>query len=81
LGTIGGLNPNPLPVAEQAGLYRTGWTIGGGLSYHIWQNWEVFGQYMYANYGTGTLTYLSQQRSTRTSLTSNQLTFGANLKF
>ena len=61
-GTIGGLNPNPLPVAEQANLYRSGWTIGGGLSYHIWQNWEVFGQYMYANYGTGTLNYISSQR-------------------
>lgn len=78
-GTVGTLAAGS---AEQAGLYRSGWTIGGGVSYHVWQNWEVFGQYMYADYGTATVNFLSPlSRSVRTSLTSNSLTAGVNLKF
>ena len=66
---------------KQASLSRSGWTIGGGLSYRVWQNWEVFGQYMYANYGTSDINFLALQRSVHTSLTSNSLTAGVNLKF
>ena len=80
-GKIGTLSASPLPTAEQAELYRSGWTIGGGLSYHFWSNWEVVGQYMYANCGTSTIDYIALQRSTRTSLTANSATFGVNLKF
>ena len=77
-GTVGTVAAG---TAEQAGLYRSGWTIGGGLSYRVWQNWEVFGQYMYANYGTSDVNFLALQRSVHTSLTSNSLTAGVNLKF
>ncbi len=78
-GTVGTLAAG---TAQQAGLYRSGWTIGAGLSYHVWQNWEVFGQYMYANYGTATINWISPlSLSTRTSLTANSLTAGVNLKF
>ncbi len=77
-GTVGAIAAG---TAEQAGLYRSGWTIGAGLSYHVWQNWEVFGQYMYANYGTATVNFLGLSRSVDTSLTSNTLTAGVNIKF
>ena len=85
-GTTGGLFAPPgavaagQPYSEVASLSRGGWTIGGGLAYHFWSNWEVFGQYMYANYGTGHVNYIALQRSTRTSLDTNALTFGVNLK-
>jgi outer membrane immunogenic protein len=78
-GTVGTLAAG---TAQQAGLYRSGWTVGAGLSYHVWQNWEVFGQYMYANYGTATVNFISPlSQSVRTSLNTNTLTAGVNLKF
>jgi outer membrane immunogenic protein len=78
-GTVGTLAAG---MAQQAGLYRSGWTIGGGLSYHVWQNWEVFAQYMYANYGTATINFISPlSQSMHTSLNTNSFTAGVNLKF
>jgi outer membrane immunogenic protein len=78
-GTVGALAAGN---AQQASLYRSGWTIGAGLSYRVWQNWEVFGQYMYANYGTADITYIAPlSRSVHSSLSSNTLTAGVNLKF
>jgi opacity protein-like surface antigen len=78
-GTVGTLAAGN---AEQASLYRIGWTVGGGLSYHFWSNWEVFGQYMYADYGTADINYIAPlSRSVHSSLTGNSLTGGVNLKF
>lgn len=77
LGTIGSL---AAPNAESAQVNRSGWTIGGGVAYHFWSNWELFGQYMYANYGTANINYLALQRSVHTSLNTSALTFGVNLK-
>ncbi len=78
-GTVGTLAAGN---AQQASLSRSGWTIGGGLAYHFWNNWEVFGQYMYASYGTATVNYIAPlSQSVHTSLTSNSLTAGVNLKF
>ncbi len=78
-GTVGTLAAG---TAQQAGLYRSGWTIGGGVSYHVWQNWEVFGQYMYASYGTATVNFIAPlSQSVHTSLNTNAITVGANLKF
>jgi outer membrane immunogenic protein len=77
-GTIGTLTA---PAAEQASLSRSGWTTGGGLAYHVWQNWEVFAQYMYANYGSTNINFIAAQRSVHSSLTTNAVTGGVNLKF
>jgi outer membrane immunogenic protein len=30
----------------------TGWTVGGGAEYAIWQNWSVKAEYLYAGFGT-----------------------------
>ena len=69
-------------AAQQAGLYRSGWTIGGGVSYHVWRNWEVFAQYMYTNYGTATINFIAPlSQSVRTSLNTNAVVAGVNLKF
>jgi len=75
VGTLAALN------AEEAELNRSGWTIGGGVAYHVWQNWEVFAQYMYASYGTSDVNFLALQRSVHTSLSTSSLTAGVNLKF
>jgi outer membrane immunogenic protein len=31
---------------------RTGWTAGGGLQYAITNNWRVFGEYRFSDFGT-----------------------------
>jgi len=78
-GTVGTLAAG---AAQQAGLYRSGWTIGGGVSYHVWRNWEVFAQYMYTNYGTATINFIAPlSQSVRTSLNTNAVVAGVNLKF
>src|SRR5208337_4168147 len=53
-GTVGTAT---VGTAQSVSVYRTGWTIGGGLAYHVWSNWEVFGQYMYADYGNSNIGY------------------------
>jgi outer membrane immunogenic protein len=32
---------------------HSGWTVGGGLEYMVWQNWSLKGEYMYSDYGNG----------------------------
>lgn len=76
-GTIGSV---AAPGAAQAEVYRSGWTIGGGLAYHFWTKWEVFGQYMYSNYGSADTNYLALQRASHSSLNTNAITFGVNFK-
>ncbi len=84
-GKTGGLAPqsptNQTTFQEQASVSRNGWTIGAGLSYHIWNNWEVFGQYMYTKYGTANIVFLQSQRLTQSSVNANAITAGVNLKF
>jgi len=77
-GTVGTAT---VGTAQSVSVYRTGWTIGGGLAYHVWSNWEVFGQYMYADYGNSNIGYSVAQRTAHTSLTVNTVTAGVNLKF
>ena len=31
---------------------RVGWTVGGGIDYAITNNWSVFAEYRYTNFGT-----------------------------
>ncbi len=31
---------------------RTGWTVGGGIDYAVTDNWSVFAEYRYTNFGT-----------------------------
>ena len=84
-GKTGGLAPqsptNQTVFQEDTTVSRNGWTIGGGLAYHFWNNWEVFGQYMYTKYGTANIVYLQSQRLTQSSVNGNAITAGVNLKF
>jgi outer membrane immunogenic protein len=78
LGTVGGAAAG---TSQSVTVSRNGWTIGGGLSYHVWANVEVFGQYMYSNYGNANIDYTVAQRLAHTSLSTNALTAGVNVKF
>lgn len=40
----------PAMFQERAAVTRTGWTIGGGLEYALFNNWSVKGEYRYANF-------------------------------
>jgi outer membrane immunogenic protein len=77
-GTAGGLAPGN---TEDLTSWRSGWAIGGGLAYHVWANWEVFGQYLYSNYGNATLFYPVSLITVRNSLKANSVTGGVNVKF
>jgi outer membrane autotransporter protein len=31
---------------------RTGWTVGGGIDYAVTNNWSIFAEYRYTNFGS-----------------------------
>jgi outer membrane immunogenic protein len=50
------VNPTvpPLFVADSFSTTRVGWTAGGGLEYALFNNWWVFGEYRFTDFGTVT---------------------------
>jgi outer membrane immunogenic protein len=40
------------PVPANVGGTRVGWTTGGGLQYAVTNNWWVFAEYRYTNFGS-----------------------------
>ncbi len=79
-GSLAALSPTNQTISEDTTLNRNGWTIGAGLSYHFWNNWEAFGQYMYTKYNTANVNFLYSQRQSQNSVNANAITFGVNLK-
>lgn len=77
-GKVGNLSAG---TAESINPYRSGWSVGAGLSYHFWSNWEVFGQYLYTSYGTSNLYFPASLQVYHSSLSVNAITGGVNLKF
>jgi outer membrane immunogenic protein len=43
-----------------ADAVRAGWTVGGGLEYAFAQNWSVFGEYNFYDFGTRSQTLIGQ---------------------
>ncbi len=41
------------PFGTNGNSTRTGWTIGAGVEYAVWQNWTVKAEYLYYNLGNG----------------------------
>ncbi len=63
---------------------RWGWTIGVGTEWVLAENWSVFGEWDYLNFGTHTLTFTdgnsgSSQLSVKQSV--NELKLGVNYRF
>jgi outer membrane immunogenic protein len=78
LGTAGGVFPN---VNDQVSTVRNGWVLGPGLAYRFWKNWEVFGEYSYADFGNTQIVYPVQQRASQSHFKVNLISVGLNYKF
>lgn len=46
--------PGPIGTTNNT-VFRTGWTVGGGLEYALNTNWFVRAEYLYANFGTANI--------------------------
>lgn len=74
-------NGAPPSYTDTTSATRTGWTVGGGVAYHVWAGWEVFAQYRYSDYGSTNVTYDLAKLRVDSSVTSNSASIGVNYKF
>jgi opacity protein-like surface antigen len=58
-----------------------GWTGGGGVAYAFAQNWNLFAQYRYTNFGTSTVSLPLSQLTTNSTINVSTLQLGVNYKF
>jgi outer membrane immunogenic protein len=62
-----------------------GWTVGGGFEYALTRNWTTKVEYLYANFGSPSITAIDNDGTTlfnhKVSLTANIVRVGANYKF
>jgi outer membrane immunogenic protein len=77
----GTLNNATVGTDEAVNIGRLGWTIGGGIAYAFAQNWNVFAEYRYANFGRTTLSLPLSQLTTTSTVSLSSLEFGVNYKF
>jgi len=70
-------------LASTGSRTRTGWTLGGGVEYAVWQNWTVKAEYLYYNLGHNNATFLTPLSiaSTNKDNTGNIVRAGVNYKF
>ena len=50
--TSGNNNGNPFNASDSFSNTRVGWTAGGGIDYAVNNNWSVFAEYRYTDFGT-----------------------------
>jgi outer membrane immunogenic protein len=74
-------NGAPPVYTDSTSVQRNGWTVGAGAAYHIWGNWEVFGQYRYTDFENVDITYPTAKLRANSQLTENGVAFGVNYKF
>jgi outer membrane immunogenic protein len=60
---------------------RTGWTVGGGIEYALDSNWHMKLEYLYADYGTKSLSYDAGKGSVSTKIRSNTVRAGLSYRF
>jgi opacity protein-like surface antigen len=68
-------------TTETVGVDHSGWTLGGGIEYAFMPQWTVFGEYRHTEFGTESITFPVAQRLTKSTSTTEALTFGVNYKF
>jgi opacity protein-like surface antigen len=78
IGKAGNATPG---TVESGPANLTGWTVGGGLSFGFWHNWEVFGEYRYTSYQSNNVVFPIAQRSLTSSTSANSIAAGLNFKF
>ena len=77
----GTLNNATAGADEAVNKGLLGWTGGGGIAYAFAQNWNVFAEYRYTNFGTSTVSLPLSQLTTTTTTTVSAVEFGVNYKF
>ena len=77
----GALNSATAGTDEAVNKGLMGWTAGVGIAYAFAQNWNVFAEYRYTNFGTSTVALPLSQLTTTTTTTVSALEFGVNYKF
>jgi outer membrane immunogenic protein len=74
-----------VPVVDFRGKdMRTGWTVGAGAEYALWDNWSVKAEYNYIDLGTRTVTATSPPGASvlaDTKVNEHILKLGANYRF
>ena len=78
---IGTVNNATAGTDEAVNIGRLGWTIGGGVAYAFAQDWNVFAEYRYTNFGTSTLSLPLSQLTTTSTISLSSVAFGVNYKF
>ncbi|MBV8426937.1 MAG: porin family protein [Hyphomicrobiales bacterium] len=83
-GTVAATNVTT-PLGNNGSKTRTGWTLGGGVEYAIWQNWTIKGEYLYYNLGhsntNSVLTPFILTSSRHNDNSGNIVRAGVNYKF
>jgi opacity protein-like surface antigen/outer membrane receptor protein involved in Fe transport len=77
----GTLNLAAAGTDEAASAYLGGWTAGGGIAVALAQNWNVFAEYRYIDFGSLTVTLPFSQLSTTTATRTSTIDVGMNYKF
>jgi opacity protein-like surface antigen len=66
---------------EAVNKYLSGWTLGGGAALAIAQNWNVFAEYRYTNYGSTSISLPFSGLTTASTTKVSSLELGVNYKF
>ena len=78
---IGTVNNATAGTDEAVNIGRLGWAIGGGVAYAFAQDWNVFAEYRYTNFGTSTLSLPLSQLTMTSTISLSSVAFGVNYKF
>jgi outer membrane immunogenic protein len=74
-------NGAPPSFTEQTNATRSGWTVGGGVGYHIFGNWDVFAQYKYSQFQSVNISFPLAKVHTDSKVWSDAALLGLNYKF
>ncbi len=77
----GALNNATAGADEAVNKYSSGWTAGVGISVAVAQNWRVFAEYRYTDYGTTAFTLPLSQLATTSTTRVSAIEFGVNYMF
>ena len=77
----GALNLATAGTDEAVNTYLGGWTAGGGGAVALAQNWNVFAEYRYTDYGSLTATLPFSELSTTMTTKTSAVDVGVNYKF
>ena len=77
----GTLNNATAGADDAVNKYLSGWTAGAGISVAFAQNWNVFVEYRYTNFGSTTVALPLSELSTTSTTKISAIDIGVNYKF